>query len=33
MVNTSQAAGRQIDVLLAPAVPGARGYAFHAAFC
>ncbi|MDN5519168.1 hypothetical protein [Pseudomonas sp.] len=30
MVDTSQAAWRQIDVLLAPAVPDARGDAFHA---
>jgi len=30
MADTSQAAGRQIDVLLAPAVPDARGNAFQA---
>jgi len=30
MADTSQAAGRQIDVLLAPAVPDARGDAFQA---
>ncbi|MCO1622212.1 hypothetical protein [Pseudomonas putida] len=30
MADTPQAAGRQIDVLLAPAVPDARGDAFQA---
>lgn len=30
IADTSQAAGRQINVLLAPAVPDARGDAFHA---
>jgi len=32
MADTSQAAGRQIDVLLAPAVPDARGDACGASF-